>query len=71
MKITTLNNLREFLGLMEIEFGLKSLSDKHRNALDTYVLNIDYARLEFNTNNIVGNNSPYVGNAIVGSSYVA
>lgn len=71
MKITTLNNLKEFLGLMKIEFGLKSLAIKHRNALDTYILNVDYTTLEFNTDYIVGNNTPYVGSAVVGSTYVA
>lgn len=53
MKVATLNNLKEFLGLMETEFGLKELSDIHRNALDTYVLNVDYTALEFDTDLIV------------------
>lgn len=53
MKVTTLNNLKEFLTLMKTEFGAKELSDKHRNALDTYILNVDYTALEFNTDLIV------------------
>ena len=72
MKMTTLNNLKEFLELMKTIFGIKSLAVKHRDALDTYVLNVDYENnLAFNTNQIVGNNSPYVGSAIVGSTCVA
>ena len=53
MKITTLNNLKEFLELMTAEFGSKELSDKHRKALDTYILNVDYEALEFDTDLIV------------------
>lgn len=72
MKMTTLNNLKEILELMKTIFGVKSLAVKHREALDTYVLNVDYENnLKFNTDVIVGNNSPYVGSAIVGSTYLA
>lgn len=53
MKVTTLDNLKEFLNLMKAEFGSKELSDKHRNALDTYVLDVDYTALEFDTDLIV------------------
>ena len=53
MKVATLDNLKEFLGLMETEFGMKELSDEHRNALDTYILNVDYTQLEFDTDLIV------------------
>ena len=53
MKVTTLNNLREFLELMMTTFGKKSLAVEHRNALNTYVLNVDYTELDFNTDLIV------------------
>lgn len=53
MKVATLNNLKEFLTLMKTEFGKKELSDKHRNALDIYILNVDYTALEFDTDLIV------------------
>lgn len=45
MKIITLNNLKEFLSLMKGAFGKKEIAIKHRNALDTYVLNIDYSAI--------------------------
>ena len=53
MKIATLNNLKEFLELMATIFGTKELATKHRNALDTYILNVDYSALEFDTDLIV------------------
>ena len=53
MKIATLNNLKEFLELMMVAFGEKELAIKHRNALDTYILNVDYSALEFDTDLIV------------------
>ena len=59
MKMTTLNNLKEFLELMKTIFGVKSLAVKHREALDTYVLNVDYAQLAFNTSEIIGNVSVF------------
>lgn len=71
MKIATINNLKDFLSLMIELFGKKKLAVKHRNALETYILNIDYTGLEFNTDIIVGNNAPYVGSAVVGQTYVA
>ena len=72
MKVTTLNNLKEFLELMKAIFGKKSLAVKHRDALDTYIINIDYENnLSFNTEQIIFDNSPYVGNAVVGSTRVA
>lgn len=52
--IITLNNLKEFLTLAKSVFGLKSLATKHRTALDSYILNIDYENeLAFDTDLIV------------------
>lgn len=54
LKVTTLNNLIEILSLMAAAFGSKELAAKHRNALETYVLNIDYENtLAFDTSFIV------------------
>lgn len=49
-KVTTLDNLREILELMDGTFGNKELSISHRNALNAYILNINYEDdLEFDT----------------------
>lgn len=54
MKVTTLSNLKEFLSLMRGVFGEKDLAIKHRDTLDTYILNVDYENnLSFNTDLIV------------------
>lgn len=73
MKVTTLNNLKEFLNLMKTEFGKKELSDKHRNALDTYILNVDYTQLEFDTDLIISDSysSSEIGTGAVGYMVIA
>lgn len=38
---------------MKAIFGKRDLAVKHRDALDTYILNIDYTKLEFDTDLIV------------------
>lgn len=43
MKTTTLNNLSEVLTLMKTVFGSEATAKKHREALDTNILNINYA----------------------------
>ena len=76
MKVTTLNNLQEFLSQMKNLFGTKELYDKHRNALNTYVLNIDYENdLKFDTDLIVSGGASsgvmgvgQLGTMILGSS---
>lgn len=45
MKVTTLNNLKEFLDLMKITFGSKELATQHRSVIDTCLLNVDYTAL--------------------------
>ena len=40
MKVMTLDNLRELLGLMKGTFGNRELPINHRNTLNTYILNI-------------------------------
>lgn len=49
MKVITFNNLKEILNLMKPMFGERSLADKHRNALNTYILNINYADIDKDT----------------------
>lgn len=75
MKVVTLNNLKEFLSLMKGVFGTKELAVKHRDALDTYILNIDYTALEFDTDLIVSGGASsgvlsvgQLGTMILGSS---
>lgn len=46
MKVTTLNNLKEILDSMKTIFGDKTLATKHRNTLNTYILNVDYDALD-------------------------
>ena len=54
MKILTLEKLIEFLELMKATFGEKTLTTKHREALNTYILNINYeSALAFDTKEIV------------------
>lgn len=69
LKVTTLNNLIEILSLMAAVFGSKELAAKHRNALDTYVLNVNYDELKFNTDQIVSGSatSATLGSATLGS----
>ncbi len=73
MNVTTLNNLKEFLELMKVAFGLKELSTKHRSAIDTYVLNIDYENdLSFDTDLIVsgGASSSVIGVGQLGTMII-
>jgi hypothetical protein len=43
MKVTTLNNLSEILALMKTVFGTEATAKKHREALDSNILNVNYA----------------------------
>ena len=69
------NNLRVTNLLTQLKqfFGFKSVLDKNIEARNKYLLNIDYdADLKFDTNFLVGESAaPYVGQAVVGSTYVA
>ena len=76
MKVTTLDNLKEYLSLMKGVFGEKELAVKHREALNTYILNIDYENnLDFDTDLIVSGGASsavlgvgQLGTMILGSS---
>jgi hypothetical protein len=60
------------LGQLKNIFGYKSALDETMNIRQQYLLEIDYEKeLAFDTDWIVGNNAPYVGQAYVGQTYVA
>ena len=65
--------LRTFLSQLKNIFGLKSDLDKNMEIRQQYLLEIDYEKeLAFDTTWIVpSNNSPYIGMAVVGQTYVA
>ena len=41
MDIITLNNLEEILSLMKTVFGSKAVANRHRQDINTYLLNIN------------------------------
>ena len=64
--------LSTFLTQCKNIFGRKQILDDNTTARNLYLLNIDYENtLAFDTDFIVGDNNPYVGYAVVGSTYVA
>ena len=64
--------LGTFLAQLKNIFGYKSALDETMDIRRQYLLEIDYDKtLKFDTSWIVGDNSPYVGSAIVGQTYVA
>lgn len=60
--------LKTFLAQLKGIFGLKTTVDIARSALDTYILNVDYTELEFNTDYIVGDASSELGYFVLGES---
>ena len=72
MEFLDKHGLGIFLAQLKNIFGYKSIIDESMRARRQYLLEIDYEKeLAFNTTWIVGDNSPYVGSAIVGQTYVA
>ena len=66
------HGLSIFFAQLKNIFGYKSALDETMDIRRQYLLEIDYENtLAFNTSQIVGNNSPYVGSATVGYTYVA
>lgn len=67
------SNLRLLLEKLKNIFGFKSIVDQVAVDRRKYLLEIDYdAELKFNTEALVSiTNSPYVGSAQVGQTYVA
>lgn len=72
MQFLDKHGLGTFLAQLKNIFGYKSALDETMDIRRQYLLEIDYdSTLKFDTNWIVGDNSPYVGSAIVGQTYVA
>ena len=66
------HGLGTFLAQLKNIFGYKSALDETMNIRQQYLLEIDYEKeLAFDTTLLVGDNSPYVGSATVGYTYVA
>ena len=64
--------LRTLLNQLKIIFGCKSALDAVAEARRANLVEIDYdAVLKFDTSFLVGDNSPYIGLATVGNTYVA
>lgn len=64
--------LGTFLAQLKNIFGYKSNLNNSMDIRRQYLLEIDYEQeLAFDTDWIVGNNSPYIGSAVVGQTYVA
>lgn len=72
MQFLDKHGLGVFLTQLKNIFGYKSALDETMNIRRQYLLEIDYEKeLAFDTSFIVGDNNPYVGYAVVGSTYVA
>lgn len=72
MQFLDKHGLSTFLAQLKNIFGYKSNLNNSMDIRRQYLLEIDYEQeLAFDTDWIVGNNSPYIGSAIVGQTYVA
>lgn len=72
MQFLDKKGLGTFLAQLKNIFGYKSTLDETMKIRQQYLLEIDYEKeLAFDTSFIVGDNNPYVGYAVVGSTYVA
>lgn len=72
MQFLDKHGLGTFLTQLKKIFGYKLALDETMNIRRQYLLEIDYEKeLAFDTSFIVGDNNPYVGYAVVGSTYVA
>ena len=72
MQFLDKKGLGTFLAQLKNIFGYKSALDETMEIRRQYLLEIDYEKeLAFDTSFIVGDNNPYVGYAVVGSTYVA
>ena len=66
------HGLGTFLAQLKNIFGYKSALDETMKIRQQYLLEIDYEKeLAFDVNQLIGSNSPYVGSAVVGATYVA
>jgi hypothetical protein len=72
MQFLDKHGLSIFFAQLKNIFGYKSALDEIVEIRRQYLLEIDYEKeLAFDTSFIVGDNNPYVGYAVVGSTYVA
>ena len=72
MQFLDKQGLSTFLAQLKNIFGYNSNLNETMNIRQQYLLEIDYdSTLKFDTYWIVGDNSPDVGSAIVGQTYVA
>lgn len=72
MQFLDKHGLGTFLAQLKNIFGYKSKLDNSMDIRRQYLLEIDYeSTLAFKTDQIVLDNNPYVGYAVVGSTYVA
>ena len=73
MKLLTKSVLSNLLAQFKNIFGLKSVLDKNIEDRRQYLLEIDYEKeLAFNIDYIIGEDAaPYVGQAVVGNTFVA
>lgn len=72
MQFLDKHGLSTFLTQLKNIFGYKSALDEQMDIRRQYLLEIDYDEvLAFDTTWIVGDNSPYIGSAVVGQTYVA
>jgi hypothetical protein len=53
MKVVTLERLKEFLMACKALFASQTEVSQNDTDIDTYVLNIDYTQIEFDTTEIV------------------
>lgn len=72
MQYLDITGLSTFLTQLKNIFGYKSTLDENMEIRRQYLLEVDYdEELAFDTTWIVGDNNPYVGCAVVGSTYLA
>jgi len=72
MQFLDKKGLSTFLAQLKNIFGNKTTLDQCTETRATYLLNIDYEHdLAFDVKQIIFDNSPYVGSAVVGSTCVA
>lgn len=71
MQFVNLSGVKALLKKIKETFTTKDEVSMFDYNTETYVRNIDYSLLEFDTNLIIGSTSaPMVGSAIVGQTYL-
>lgn len=71
MKFVNLSGVKALFKKIKETFTTKEKVSEFEYNTETYVLNVDYSLLEFNTTLVIGSTSaPMVGSAIVGQTYL-